>query len=55
VRNKQVAKHFTEKTIKEVWRERLAERKTGRQIDMCDFLSNHFQKRLGIMTAVVEV
>ena len=55
VRNKQVTKHFTEKTIKEVWRDRLAERKAGRETEFTDFLSNHFQKRLGIMQAVVEV
>lgn len=55
VRNKQVTKHFTEKTIKELWRERLAERKAGRNTEMVDFMSNYFQKRLGIMAAVVEV
>ena len=55
VKNKQVTKHFTEKTIKEVWKEKLAERKAGRESDMCDFVCNFFQKRIGIMSAVVEV
>ncbi len=54
MKNKQVTKHFTEKTIKEVWKEKLAERKTGRESDMCDFVCNFFQKRIGIMSAVVE-
>ncbi len=54
LRNKQVTKHFTEKTIKEVWNEKLLERKAGRESDMCDFVCNFFQKRIGIMSAVVE-
>ncbi|EIE22924.1 hypothetical protein COCSUDRAFT_64043 [Coccomyxa subellipsoidea C-169] len=53
VKNKQVTKHFTEKTIKEVWKEKLAERKAGRESDMCDFVCNFFQKRIGIMSAVM--
>ncbi|CAL8464737.1 g4272 [Coccomyxa elongata] len=55
LRNKQVTKHFTEKTIKEVWKEKLFERKAGRESDMCDFVCNFFQKRIGIMSAVVEM
>lgn len=54
IKNKQVTKHFTEKTIKEVWKEKLLERKSGRESDMCDFVCNFFQKRIGIMSAVVE-
>ena len=55
VRNKQVTKHFTEKTVKEIWKERMAERKSGKATDLCDFVCNHFQKKIGIMSAVVEV
>lgn len=55
VRNKQVTKHFTEKTVKEIWKDRMAERKSGKATDLCDFVCNHFQKKIGIMSAVVEV
>ena len=56
IRNKQVTKHFTEKTIKEIWKEKMAANKTGAKTDdMCEFVCNYFQKRLGIMAAVVEV
>ena len=55
MRNKQVTKHFTEKTVKEIWKERMAERKSGKATDLCDFVCNHFQKKIGIMSAVVEV
>lgn len=55
VRNKQLTKHFTEKTVKEIWKERMAERKSGKATDLCDFVCNHFQKKIGIMSAVVEV
>lgn len=55
IRNKQVTKHFTEKTIKEIWKGRMAEHKSGKAIDLCDFVCNHFQKKVGIMSAVVEV
>lgn len=56
MRNKQVTKHFTEKTVKEVWREKLAADKRGEKaFDLVDFVCNYFQKRMGIMSAVVEV
>ena len=55
VRNKQVTKHYTEKTVKEVWKERLAEINAGRSSELLDFLCTHFQKKVGIMAAVVEV
>ena len=55
IRNKQVTKHFTEKTIKEIWKGRMAEHKSGKATDLCDFICNHFQKKVGIMSAVVEV
>jgi len=55
VRNKQVTKHFTEKTVKEIWKDRMAEHKSGKATDLCDFVCNHFQKKIGIMSAVIEV
>jgi len=55
VRNKQVTKHFTEKTVKEIWKDRMAEHKSGKATDLCDFICNHFQKKIGIMSAVIEV
>lgn len=55
IRNKQVTKHFTEKTIKEIWKGRMAEHKSGKATDLCDFVCNHFQKKVGIMSAVIEV
>ena len=51
-----MTKHFTEKTIKEIWKEKMAANKSGAKMDdMCEFVCNYFQKRLGIMAAVVEV
>ncbi len=50
-----MTKHFTEKTIKEIWKGRMAEHKSGKATDLCDFVCNHFQKKVGIMSAVVEV
>ena len=55
IRNKQVTKHFTEKTIKEIWKGRMAEHKSGKATDLCDFVCNHLQKKVGIMSAVIEV
>ena len=55
VRNKQVTKHFTEKTVKEIWKERMAEHKAGKTTEFVEFICNHFQKKIGIMSAVVEV
>lgn len=54
MRNKQVTKHFTEKTVKEVWKEKLANKRADRDGDLCDFVCAYFQKRMGIMSAVVE-
>ena len=33
----------------------MAEHKSGKATDLCDFICNHFQKKVGIMSAVVEV
>ena len=33
----------------------MAEHKSGKATDLCDFVCNHFQKKVGIMSAVVEV
>jgi len=55
VRNKLVSKHFTEKTIKEIWREKQAEVKAGKQTELCEFVFHYLHKRIGILSAVIEV
>lgn len=55
VRNKQISKRETEKLVKEVWREKSEEMKSGRSTDLADFVFAHLQKRVGIVSAVVEV
>ena len=55
VRNKAISKRETEKTIKEIWKEKMAETRLGKQTDLAEFMFNFFQKRLGISTAVIEV
>lgn len=55
IRNRHWSKRETEKTIKEVWRSRLEDQKGGQNAPLADFIFQHFQKKLGIATAVVEV
>ena len=55
VRNKAISKRETEKTIKEIWKEKMAETRAGKQTDLAEFMFNFFQKRVGISTAVIEV
>lgn len=55
VRNKAISKRETEKTIKEIWKEKMLENRTGKSTDLGEFMYNFFQKRVGISTAVTEV
>ena len=54
IRNKLVSKHFTEKTVKEIWRDRQAEVKAGKQTELCEFVFHYLHKRIGILSAVIE-
>ncbi|KAK9848176.1 hypothetical protein WJX84_010121 [Apatococcus fuscideae] len=54
VRNKAISKRETEKTIKEIWKEKMVEMRSGKQTDLAEFMFNFFQKRVGISTAVIE-
>ena len=55
VRNKQMSKRETEKMVKEIWKDKLHEMRAGKQTDLVDFVFQHLHKRVGIITAVVEV
>ncbi|KAK9825600.1 hypothetical protein WJX74_009007 [Apatococcus lobatus] len=53
-RNKAISKRETEKTIKEIWKEKMAEMRSGKQTDLAEFMFNDLQKRVGISPAVIE-
>jgi hypothetical protein len=57
VRNKHLSKRDTEKLVKELWKERMADpaAAAGRAPDLVDFVGAQLQKRLGIAAAVVEM
>ncbi len=55
VRNKQMSKRETEKMVKEIWKDKMVEMRAGKHTDMAEFIFQHLQKRLGIVTAVIEV
>ena len=55
IRNRHWTKRETEKTIKEIWKARLEEQKGGQPAPLPDFIYQHFQKKVGSITAVVEV
>lgn len=55
VRNKQMTKRETEKMVKDIWKDKMVDMKSGRQVDMAEFIFQYLQKRVGIVTAVVEV
>ena len=53
-----MSKRETEKLIKEVWKEKLADNLANKgavQSELGDFLFNFLQKKVGIQTAVIEV
>ncbi|KAK9824582.1 hypothetical protein WJX72_011489 [[Myrmecia] bisecta] len=54
VRNKHISKRETEKLIKEVWREKAEDMRTT-QTDLAEFVFTYLQKKVGIVTAVVEM
>ena len=54
VRNKQMSKRETEKMVKEIWKDKMVEMRAGKHTDMAEFIFQHLQKRLGIVTAVIE-
>ena len=65
VRNKGIAKRETERTVKEIWKERLAAAgarsngaaalAAGGATPLIDFVFSHLQKRVGIAAVAVEV
>eukprot|EP00884_Botryococcus_braunii_P012883 jgi/Botrbrau1/21596/Bobra.43_1s0006.1 len=55
VRNKHISKRETEKLVKEVWKEKSEEMRSGRSTDLVDFVFAHLQKKVGIVSAVVEM
>eukprot|EP00887_Chlorella_sp_A99_P004632 scaffold4.g4632.t1 len=57
IRNKNLSKRETEKMVKEMWKERMADpaAAAGKAGELVDFVCAHLQKKVGIMTAVVEV
>ncbi|KAI3438406.1 hypothetical protein D9Q98_000838 [Chlorella vulgaris] len=57
IRNKQISKRETEKMVKEIWKERLADpaAAASKACDLPEFVFQQVQKRVGIITAVVEV
>ena len=53
-----MSKRETEKLIKEVWKERMADNLANKgavQPELGDFLFNFLQKKVGIQSAVIEV
>jgi hypothetical protein len=55
MRNKHLSKRDTEKSIKEIWKARLEDRQDGQASELPDFIFQHWQKKVGIASAVVEV
>lgn len=55
VRNRHMSKRETEKLVKEVWREKMLDSSGGKEAELPDFLFTFLQKKLGILSAVVEV
>ena len=55
IRNKHLSKRDTEKSIKEIWKARLEDQKGGQTSELPDFIYQHWQKKVGIAAAVVEV
>ena len=58
VRNRHMSKRETEKLIKEVWKERMADNLANKgavQPELGDFLFQFLQKKVGIQSAVIEV
>ncbi|KAI7835772.1 hypothetical protein COHA_010350 [Chlorella ohadii] len=56
IRNKHLSKRDTEKLVKEIWRERLNDpaAAAGSAVDLLEFVFQQLQKKVGIVTAVVE-
>ena len=50
-----MSKRETEKMVKEIWKDKMVEMRAGKHTDMAEFIFQHLQKRLGIVTAVIEV
>lgn len=50
-----MSKRETEKMVKEIWKDKIVEMKAGKHTEMAEFIFQHLQKRLGIVTAVIEV
>jgi regulator of replication initiation timing len=57
IRNKNMTKRDTEKTVKELWKERLSDPAVanGTAAPLADFVHSSFRKKVGIQKAVVEL
>ncbi|KAL4448019.1 hypothetical protein ABPG75_005238 [Micractinium tetrahymenae] len=57
IRNKHLSKRDTEKLVKEIWKERMADpaAAAGKAVDLLEFVFTQLQKKVGIVTAVVEM
>ncbi|KAL4444954.1 hypothetical protein ABPG77_004004 [Micractinium sp. CCAP 211/92] len=57
LRNKHLSKRDTEKLVKEIWKERMADpaAAAGKAVDLLEFVFTQLQKKVGIVTAVVEM
>ena len=40
--------------MKEIWRDKQAEVKAGKQTELCEFVFHYLHKRIGILSAVIE-
>ena len=40
--------------MKEIWRDKQAEVKAGKQTELCEFVFAYLHKRIGILSAVIE-
>ena len=50
-----MSKRETEKMVKEIWKDKLHEMRAGKHTDLVEFVFQHLHKKVGIVTAVVEV
>jgi hypothetical protein len=57
IRNKHMSKRDTEKLVKELWKERLADPavSAGRAGELVEFVGGYLQKKVGIAAAVIEL
>lgn len=50
-----MGKRETEKMLKEIWKEKVVEMQAGKHTDLAEFIFQHLQKRVGIVSTVIEM